>query len=718
MISTFTFDFGKALQSQARLRLAMVGILVLSCFSVGVGFGWLSAAQVAVGALHLAYAAGLYQIQRRHGRMSDGVLFVTAVLDAVFVFGWVMVTGPYGILLTPLFNFSTIGYGMRTGNRKVLRVSQGASFVLSCAVPLLSPYWMDHMIGWGSTILAVVIVPWYAGELTKQFHAAIQFAERESLAKSELLARVSHELRTPLGGISNAAELLHTEAETDRSKQLSKTVLDLAAHLLADINDLLDQSKLTFGKMELSPAPNALERQVEIVRASIGNRASAKGLLFQTSIDPRVTSRVVVDDRWLSRVLINLAGNAVKFTDVGSVSLSLILLSETTSYYVIRFSVQDTGIGISAEDQDKIFDPFVQAADGKRSSSEGAGLGLAISYQAVQLMGGALRVTSTPGSGSHFWFDLRLEKAADEPAAGASAVPALNGDAPQEQAPQGKRILLVDDNSTNLFLLKELLVQHGHAVVTASSGEVALNILAGNDHFDLLLLDYNLGSMDGAQVLQTYRMGRAKPAPAYFLTADATLVTEQKLLDTGALGVLTKPIRVDALRDAIRRATEPAQSGQGTPATGAPVAASRPAGDRGGDADSAARKHLRAISVIYIDPVVIERLQSIGRSKTFLIEMLERAKIDINRSTDGIATALQRNDLAAARDAAHALKGVCMEIGAIRLANVTLAIMRSDDDHLEQAAPKIVTELRDTAANTTAALDRIITDQTRAAAGF
>ncbi|MDE2253621.1 MAG: response regulator [Betaproteobacteria bacterium] len=714
MKTTSTFDFGKALQSQARVRLWMVCALVLTLCSVGAASNWLTAPQVAVGTLHLGYALVFYWIQRRKKQISERLLFTTAILDAACIFGWVMVTGPFGILFTPLLNFSTIGYGMRTGSRKVLRVSQGAAFFFACLVPLLSPMWATHMIGWGAVILAVVIVPWYAGELTKQFKAAIEFAERESQAKSELLARVSHELRTPLGGITHAAELLRVEASTVRNADLSKTILDLSEHLLAEINDLLDQSKLTSGKMTLSPEPHPLERVLEIVSASIESRAQAKGLLFHARIDPRLTSQVLIDDHWLVRALINLAGNAVKFTDAGSISLNFILLSESLDDYVIRFSVHDTGIGISPSDQSKIFNPFVQAESGRRHASEGTGLGLAISQEAVRLMGGDLCVASTPGGGSHFWFDLRLEKAPDAPAVPTSSVPTT---APTKLTPpvSGRRILLVDDNSTNLFLLKELLQQDGHSVVTASSGASALTILSHGDRFDLLLLDYNLSDMAGTQLLQIYRMGVAQPAPAFFLTADATLVTERKLGETGARGVLTKPIRIADLRRAIQNEARP------TAATSKVCAldqASPLTSDWQTEDDQKVGKHLRAVSVTYIDPAVIQRLQSLGRSKTFLIEMLSRAKADINRSTEAVAAALQHQDAGAARDAAHALKGVCLEIGAIRLTNVSLAIMRSDDAQLESQTAKMRTNLRDVASNTLAAIDGIITQQTQIAASF
>lgn len=718
MENTFGVDSRDALLRQATLRLLMVVGGVALGFTLGLGFGFLTRWETIVGALHVGYAALTYLLLRTNRtRPPMFTLVATAVLDAFMVFAWEMVTGKYGILFTPLYNFATIGYGLRTGRREILLISQAASVLFVCLVPVLSPYWRDHMIPWSSAILAVVIVPFYAGELTRQLHEAIHFAELESRAKSELMARVSHELRTPLGGIANAAELIESEESIIRARQLARTIRNLGAHLLADINDLIDQSRFSLGKMALNLEPKTIESQIRVVRASLENRARAKGLMLQCTVDPRLTQPVMVDSRWLSRTLINFAGNAVKFTDAGSVNVHAVLLTESEQDYTVRFSVQDTGMGISEENLQKIFNPFVQV-HGRINSEEGSGLGLAISKQAVELMGGSLRVSSTLGSGSHFWFDLRMEKAQ-------LADPESEfGDATDErmlaaQRPaHALRVLLVDDNATNLFLLKELIARDGHTVVTASQGEQALAILGGNDHFDLLILDYNLGDIDGAQLLKTYRFGRSSPAPAWFLTADATLVTEQKLHDTGALGVLTKPISVQQLRRALAQAHgEPsALAGADAGAAAAPQAAQARGSAAG--ASAAGSAHLRPVSVIYIDQTVISRLRTIGRSSDFLADMLRRARSDMSDSVELVCSSIAVGDMHAVRSAAHALKGVANEIGAVRLATLAQALMRADDETLEQRRLRIAEDMRETATATFSAIDEIVQNEERAASGF
>ena len=724
MDSTFKFDSQFALRQQAKLRLVMVCVLTGLWLSIGTALGWQTYERATLASLHLLYAAvTYYTLQHKSKAPSDRALTVTAFFDAAFLFGWILVTGPYGILFTPLFNFASIGYGMRTGKRAILRISNGVSLAFACAVPVVSPYWADHIVVWGSVVLGMIIVPWYAGQLTRQFRAAIQFAEKQTSAKSELLARVSHELRTPLGGISNAAELLAAEVSTDRERMLTGTILKLSEHLLGDINDLIDQSRLTFGKMELDTGPQLLDEQIEVVRASLESHAKIKGLYFHAIVDPRIVGPVIADGRWLSRVLINLAGNAVKFTDVGGVTINVMLMSETAEEYLVRFRVQDTGIGIPANRQADIFKPFVQVKIPGAASREGSGLGLAISQQAVELMGGTLRVSSSVDGGSQFWFDLPMKKAERSVAPRQTSqrptqAPADHAElpAPTTNAPRTTgvlRILLVDDNSTNLFLLKELLQQDGHVVVTASSGEVALGILSDHDDFDMLILDYNLGTMTGAEVLQIYRMGRSNPVPAWFLTADATRITAEKLNATGALGVLTKPVRIESLRGAVlaaaaqvRRDAHSDTDRQGVMPTARTEAASAPPG------------RLRAVSVVYIDATAIGRLRAVGQTADFLVGMLGRAADDIAHSADRLGLAWHKGSLEDVRDAAHALKSVASETGAIRLANIAAAIMRADDDVLDSDKNRLLGDLRDTVDRTVAAMQEIIQRENKAASSF
>jgi two-component system sensor histidine kinase RpfC len=684
-----------ALRGQARLRLLLATCLILGGSLLAHWLGQMPHDVVPLGAMHLGYALVAFALAERIEQQPPfWVMYLTALLDALLLTGWAVLLGEFGIIVVPLYIFSSIGYGMRTGSKRTMQVSQLASIAgLACA-PLLAGYWRSHLAVLTSCLVSVVIIPAYVGVLMDKIYQAFRFAESESRAKTDLLARVSHELRTPLGGISNAAELLLAAAATQQERLLAQTILALSEHLLGDINDLLDQSKLSVDALRLDSEPMTLAQQIEVARASVETRAGKKGLRFSAVLDPRISDRVLGDPHWVSRVLINLLGNAVKFTESGSVSLNVSLLLATNEDYLIRFCVTDTGIGIAREHQDRIFDPFVQLPGSAPAHSEGTGLGLAISRQVIEQMGGWLRVTSEPGRGSSFWFDLRMQRVPAQPATAPAAA---------TRAPiAARRLLVVDDNATNVFLLQELLRNDGHDVTTASSGEQALQILAASPRFDLLLLDYNLGSMDGCMLLQAYRFGTANPAPAYFLTADATELTAAKLAQAGALGVLTKPVRSEQLARAIESAC--GDSAADATATALP--------------EPAAGSGLRAVPVVYIDMEIIERLRSIGTRSTFLKELLERANSDIARSTATILAALAESDFDGLRDGAHALKGVCAETGAMRLMNIALGLMRAEDSYLDEQKARIASDLRDTSQRTRDALAELVADSVPQAAGF
>jgi two-component system sensor histidine kinase RpfC len=683
------FDLPDALCAQARLRLAMATTCIVIGLTLLAVVDGTDRALYFLATAHLAYATLSYFLPRRVVAHSGLLLaYATAVLDSVFLTLWIISIGEPGFIIASLYLFTAIGFGMRTGNVSVMRVSQLTALIGFCAALYLAPYWRGHFMAWLSYATSIVILPSYVGVLMTRLHAAIEFATKESRAKSDLLARVSHELRTPLGGITNAAELIQSEARTDRHRHLATTILTLSDHLLGDINDLLDQSKLAADAIRLAREPIDLTAVAEIVLASVGIQAAKKEIGFTFSVDPRVTDRVIGDTHYLDRVLVNLAGNAVKFTSAGQVTVHAALLEDCAQDYLIRFTVQDTGIGIPEEAQKRIFEPFVQYENGPTRRFDGTGLGLAISRQIVALMGGILSVRSDPGRGSTFWFDLRMEREQTAPVA--KVLPSA------ETLPQAaKTILIVDDNHTNLHLLREILLQDNHTVLSATSGQEALDILAGDDHIDAVLLDYNLGDMDGQKVLQTYRFGRIHCAPTYFLTADATLVTQQTLASTGALGVLTKPVRTQELRQALARAVSPAQADVSVkPATqSGPVPVSKP----------------RPVPLVYLDPTAIESLREIGSRPGFVDEMLIRAAADISANCARLVGCLTTRDFASAREAAHALKGVCLEIGAVRLMNLSLAVMRTDDPMLLTSSRRLIAEIEDTGEKTRAALRHVAT---------
>lgn len=687
-----TFDIPAALIAQAKLRFwwILAGCALVSSSVMHVG-GDQIRGLYAVAICHLVYAIATLLIPRRLSWTSAlRMSYVTAVLDPMMLTAWLFVLGEQGVIIAGLYLFTAIGYGMRIGRKGVMHVCQAASLVTFTFALALTPYWYAHTLVWFSYAASIIAIPLYAANLMNKLSAALRLADEESQAKSRLLARVSHELRTPLGGMTNAAELIRAETSNSRHQQLADTVLTLGSHLLAEINELLDQSKLEAQSLSLAAEPVCLESVLQTVRASIGTQADKKGISFQISLDPRIGDQVLSDAHYLSRVLLNVTGNAVKFTDCGHVTLHVALLSQTADEYAIRFTIQDSGIGIPAEFLDRIFDPFVQVDTDTAHRYEGTGLGLAISKQVVDLMGGTLLVRSEVGKGSTFWFDLRLPRV--------QAVPVPTPDAAPPMSTVRYKVLIVDDNDTNRYLLKELIEQLGHQVVTASSGFGALDVLASDAKVDLLFLDYNLGDIDGATVLQLYRFGHTATVPVFFLTADASQLTAERLRNSGARGVLTKPVRTEELCRAIASVAGEPESATGTaqaPSSLLPEPA-------------AEVRRPRAVPVVYLDAATIESLRSIGSRPSFIRELLTRANADITENCNRIANGLAVHDTLAVREAAHALKGVCLEVGATRLLNLALALMRYDDSQLTARSSKLTAELTSAREGTSAALRAIV----------
>ena len=694
-------DVSASVRAQARLR-AAVGLPIISVVLVIlIERGSVDGLGGMVAVAHISYIL-LMLLAARSPRVPPMPLaYATAVLDPILLSAWLPLMGEYGGLVVGFYLFTILGFGFRIGPR-LMAVCQVVSIAGFSSLLLSEPFWDQHLVLWLSFIITLLIVPLYATLLLRKLHEARAHAERESQAKSQLLAKVSHELRTPLSGIVAAAQLLSAESADSRVTRRADVIMGLSRDLLREINDLLDQAKYDARALVLDSTLFDLRDLMERVRVTIESTAVKKGLEFNITLDPQITDRIQGDSHYLAKVLLNLAGNAVKFTDQGSVSVSAVLASSDADHYTVRFEVRDTGIGIAPELHSRIFEPFFQADSVTTRRYGGTGLGMTIAREIVLLMGRDIVVQSAPGSGSSFSFELSFPRIKQGARGIAEPAPA--------PVVTGKRVLVVDDNATNLALVRELLQRDRHEVSVAASGAEALQELSAGD-FDVVFLDFNMGDMDGAKVLKIYRMGKLNPAPAYFLTADATEATAIVLRDAGAVDILNKPITQDMLRRAVADVcsqSDPRESAarQRTWVEEPSASKQYPPADASG-----AQPSLVPVPTQYLDHAVIMELKGLSDRPEFLGEILGNAANDIERNSRDLMQALAVIDTERVRDTAHALKGVCASVGATRLESLMRRLTRVTTEELRQTATRVRADVAEASRESIAAIRDIRPDQ-------
>ena len=364
-------------------------------------------------------------------------------------------------------------------------------------------------------------------------------AAEASRAKSEFLANMSHELRTPLNGILGYAQILQWEHSMSE-KQLAglATIEKSGQHLLTLINDILDLSRIEAGKLELHIAPMDMTAFLHGIVDIIRVRAEQKGLHFTFEAEG-VPEMVHADETQLRQVLLNLLGNSAKFTDSGQVGLTVQRLPDGQERARLRFEVSDSGIGMNSDDMQTLFQPFQQVGDvGRRRG--GTGLGLAISRQLVHLMGGEIRVTSTPGQGSRFWFELELPLAQAQPAAAAERI-VVGYDGVR------KKVLVVDDIEENRMVLVDMLRPLGFLTYEAHDGREGLE-RAKALLPDLILMDNVMPVMNGLETTRRLReLPELKHVPVLAISASASEADRDEAVAAGATDFVTKPFRASQL---------------------------------------------------------------------------------------------------------------------------------------------------------------------------